>query len=62
MMKRHGDSGFGAEYIAKRVADHFILRAFADGMKQTSDVTLNQTQNALQILRDIADGKSPQEM
>lgn len=56
------DGGFGAEYIAKRVADHYIPGAFADGMKQTADATQNQTQQALQILRDIADNKSPNEM
>lgn len=56
------DGGLGAEYIAKRVADLYIPGAFADGMKDVPDGTPNQTQKALQILRDIADGKSPAEM
>ncbi len=56
------DGGFGAEYISKRVADHYIPGAFADGMKQMPDAAPNQTQNAVQILRDIADGKTHQEM
>lgn len=56
------DGGFGAEYIAKRVVDQFIPGAFADGMKEVPDDTPNQTQKALQILRDIADNKSPGEM
>ena len=56
------DGGFGAEYIAKRVADHYIPGAFADGMTAAPDSTPNQTQKALQILRDIADGKTHSEM
>lgn len=28
------DGGFGAEYIAKRVADAYIPGAFGDGMKK----------------------------
>lgn len=54
------DGGFGAEYIAKRVADHYIPGAFADGIKEVIDS--DQTAKALQILRDIADNKSPKEM
>lgn len=56
------DGGFGAEYIAKRVGDLYIPGSFTGGMKEMPDVTANQTQNSLQILRDIADGKSPAEM
>ncbi len=56
------DGGIGAEYIAKRVADVYIPGAFADGMKNVPDARPNQKQKDLQILRDIADGKSPQEM
>lgn len=56
------DGGFGAEYIAKRVADLYILGAFADGMKELPDAAPNETQKALQVLRDIADKKSPGEM
>jgi CubicO group peptidase (beta-lactamase class C family) len=56
------DGGFGAEYIAKRVADHYIPGAFADGMTAAPDSTPNQTQKALQILRDIAVGKTHSEM
>lgn len=56
------DGGFGAEYIAKRVADLYIPGAFADGMKEMPDATPHETQKALQILRDIADKKSPGEM
>ncbi|CAN5583932.1 hypothetical protein BH10ACI2_BH10ACI2_13060 [soil metagenome] len=56
------DGGFGAEYIAKRVADHFVPGAFADGMKELPDTTPNQTKDALQILNDIAAGKTHPEM
>ncbi len=56
------DGGFGSENISKRVADHYIPGAFADGMKQLPDATPNKTQKALQILRDIADGKAHPEM
>lgn len=51
------DGGFGAEYIAKRVADVYIPGAFAGGMKEVIDA--EQTQRSLQILRDIADNKTP---
>lgn len=56
------DGGFGSEYVAKRVAGFFIPGAFADGMKEAPDATPNQTQKAIQILRDIADNKCPEEM
>jgi D-alanyl-D-alanine carboxypeptidase len=56
------DGGFGAEYIAKRVADFYIPGAFVGGLKETPDTTPNQTQNALQILKDIAAGKNPEQM
>ncbi len=56
------DGGFGAEYIAKRVADLYIPGAFADGMKESLHAAPDQTHQALQVLRDIADGKSSQEM
>ncbi len=56
------DGGFGAEYIAKRIADHFIPGAFADGMKETPDLTPGQTKNALHILSEIAAGRSTGEM
>jgi D-alanyl-D-alanine carboxypeptidase len=51
------DGGFGAEYIAKRVADFYIPGAFTGGLKETPDATPNQTQNHLQILKNIADNK-----
>lgn len=50
------DGGFGAEYIAKRVADFYIPGAFAAGMKEIKDP--KQTENALQTLKDIADHKT----
>lgn len=56
------DGGFGAEYIAKRVADHYIPGAFADGMKESPDATPNQTARALQTLRNLADGRTTGEM
>ncbi len=52
------DGGFGAEYIAKRVANFYIPGAFADGMKETPDASPNQTQNHLQTLKAIADNKN----
>lgn len=56
------DGGLGAEYIAKRIADHFIPGAFADGMKESPDSTPGQTKNALHILTEIAAGRSTAEM
>lgn len=56
------DGGFGAEYIAKRVADLFIPGAFADGMKESPDSTPGQTKDALRILNEIAAGRSTVEM
>ena len=56
------DGGFGAEHIAKRVADLYIPGAFADGVRRSPDTIPGQTPKALQILRDIADNKSPNEM
>lgn len=51
------DGGFGAEYIAKRVFNFYIPGTYVGGLKEIIDV--ETTQNALQILKDIADGKSP---
>lgn len=48
------DGGFGAEYIAKRVADYYIPGAFGAGMKRSPDLTPNQTRDHLQILEAIA--------
>ena len=56
------DGGFGAEYIAKRVADDYIPGAFIGGLKEMPDAVLNQTQNQLQILKDIAANKNPELM
>jgi D-alanyl-D-alanine carboxypeptidase len=49
------DGGFGAEYIAKRVADFYIPGAFTGGLKEITD---SQTPTNLQILRDIAANKN----
>ena len=54
------DGGFGAEYIAKRVANFYIPGTFVGGLKETADATPNQTQTHLQILKDIADNKTPE--
>lgn len=54
------DGGFGAEYIAKRVFNFYIPGTYVGGLKEVVDV--NKTQNALQILIDIADNKSPESL
>lgn len=54
------DGGFGAEYIVKRVSNFYIPGAYVGGLKETPDATSNQTQNALQILKDIGDNKKPE--
>ncbi len=54
------DGGFGAEYIAKRVANFYIPGTFVGGLKETPDAIPNQTQTYLQILKDIADKKNPE--
>ena len=51
------DGGFGAEYIEKRVANFYIPESFIGGLKETKEVTANQTNNFLQTLKDIADNK-----
>lgn len=56
------DGGFGAEYIAKRVANVYVSGSFVGGLKETADATPNQTQNYLQILKDIAANKNPEMM
>lgn len=56
------DGGFGAEYIAKRVANVYVPGSFVGGLKETADAAPNQTQNDLQILRDIAAGRNPEMM
>lgn len=56
------DGGFGAEYIAKRVADFYIPGAFATGLKETADAAPNQTQNYLQTLKSIADNRVSEQM
>ena len=56
------DGGFGAEYVAKRVADFYIPGTFVGGLKETLDAIPNQTRNYLQILKDIAAGKNPEMM
>lgn len=50
------DGGFGAEYIAKRVADFYIPGASVIGLKEINDP--KRTEKALQILKDIADNKA----
>ncbi|MGI8788170.1 MAG: serine hydrolase domain-containing protein [Pyrinomonadaceae bacterium] len=56
------DGGFGAEYIAKRVANFYVPGTFVGGLKETPDATPNQTQTYLQILKYIADNKNPEIM
>ena len=51
------DGGFGPEVISKRVANFYIPGAFVGGLKETPDATPNQTQNHLQLLKDIAGNK-----
>ncbi len=41
------DGGFGAEYIAKRVSDFYIPGSFAAGMKESADLSPNQTKLVL---------------
>lgn len=54
------DGGFGAEYVAKRVANFYIPGAHVSGLKET--INANQTQAHLQILKDIADKKTPENL
>lgn len=54
------DGGFGAEYIAKRVASVYISGAFGDSMKPARDLSPNQTNRDLKILKDISGGKTPE--
>lgn len=56
------DGGFGAEYISKRVADFYIPGAFIGGLKATGEETPNQTNNFLQILKDIAENKNSESL
>lgn len=56
------DGGFGSEYIAKRVADFYIPGAYVGGMKESADVTPGQTSAHLNILKDIADNKTPSQL
>ena len=54
------DGGFGAEYIAKRVANFYIPGAYVGGLKEAKEEIPNQINNFLQILKDIADNKNPE--
>ncbi len=54
------DGGFGPEYISKRVADAYIPGTFAGGIKEVIDA--EQSQRSLQILKDIAEGKTPDQL
>ncbi|MGB7201424.1 MAG: serine hydrolase domain-containing protein [Pyrinomonadaceae bacterium] len=54
------DGGFGAEYIAKRVFNFYIPGSYVGGLKEVVDV--NKTKNALEILKEIADGKVPESL
>lgn len=54
------DGGFGSEYIAKRVAGFYIPGAFPASMKEIVDK--KQREKALKILKEIADGKTPDEL
>ncbi len=52
------DGGFGAEYIIKRLSNHYIPGAFVGGLKEVADP--DRMQDALQILNEIADNKKPE--
>lgn len=54
------DGGFGAEYIAKRVFNFYIPGTYVGGLKETPDATPNQTGRHLQILKDLAENKTPE--
>jgi CubicO group peptidase (beta-lactamase class C family) len=54
------DGGFGAEYIAKRVFNFYLPGTYVGGLKETPDATPNQTAGHLQILKDLADNKTPE--
>lgn len=56
------DGGFGSEYITKRVADFYIPGAYVGGMKESADVTPGQTNAHLNILKEIADNKTPAQL
>lgn len=51
------DGGFGPEYISKRIADFYIPGAFIGGLKEKKEETQNQTNDFLQLLRDITENK-----
>ncbi len=52
------DDGFGAEYIAKRVANFYIPGSFISGLKETANPNPQETEKLLQLLRDIAATKN----
>jgi D-alanyl-D-alanine carboxypeptidase len=52
------DGGFGAEYISKRVSNFYIPGASVVGLKEVVDT--KQTEKSLQILKDIANNKTPE--
>ena len=56
------DGGFGAEYIAKRVSGFYIPGAFLTTMKEATDAPLRRTQNHLNVLKEIAAGRTPESL
>ncbi len=54
------DGGFGAEYIAKRVFDHYIPGSYVGGLKEINDTA--RRDRSLQILKDIAAKNGPAEL
>lgn len=56
------DGGFGAEYIAKRVFNFYIPGAFIGGLKEQKEENPNQSNNFLQLLKDIADNKKSERL
>jgi len=54
------DGGFGAEYIAKRVFNHYIPGSYVGGLKEVNDTA--RRDRSLQILKDITAKKVPAEL
>lgn len=56
------DGGFGAEYIQKRIADFYIPGAYIGGLKEQKNASPTQTENFLQLLKDIAANKKTDQL
>lgn len=52
------DGGFGAEYIIKRLSNHYVPGSYVGGLKEVVD--LEKTRDALQILKELAENKKPE--